>query len=129
MTHDEIIRNLQEHADEIRKERDEIIAESEEESRLLKLRVDELEDEVDSLSKGNAKLSDTLDEVEYDLADAEGLVEELRKRIDPYEVLADALAIYLSWMDSPPPGMDPSRHAEIARNFRQDVDTALRAAR
>ena len=129
VTHDDIIRNLQEHADELRKERDEIVAESEEEIATLKAKVAELEDEVEALGLGNSKLADTLDEAEYDLADAEGLVTDLKKQIAPYESLADALAIYLSWMDSPPPGMNPDRHAEIARNFRRDVDTALRAAR
>ena len=126
MTHDDIIRNLQDHIESLQRDLAIITEEMAENVRALEEQVSELEDERDEVKKEFQRVEDDLDDTLAENDDLTSELSALKKAQEPYEDLRSALAIYLSWMDSPPPGMDPVRHAEIAKNFRADVDRALR---
>lgn len=114
-TNEDIIRELTRYVDDLRSERDQVIKEAEDEVQTLRTYAQERDDRATGLEDR----VDTLMEENDALRHREGCIAEL----------TDALSIYLSWMNSPPPGIDPARHAEIARKFRMDVDYALRGVR
>lgn len=126
MTHDDIIRKLEEHIENLQRDLDTITEEMAENVRTLEERVADLEDENERLKREFHRVEDDLDDTLAENEDLTAEVAALQKAQEPCEDLRSALTIYLSWMDSPPPGMDPVRHAEIAKNFRADVDRALR---
>lgn len=142
-TDEDIIRELTRYVDDLRSEREEIDAQHEDEVQNLRtyakereVRAEELEQRVNDIMEDNDRLyaenAAFRGQNEDLFADNDKLYEEvaaLRHREASVAELTDALAIYLSWMDSPPPGIDPARHAEIARKFRMDVDFALRGVR
>jgi chromosome segregation ATPase len=95
--------------------------------------VDDLDREVDSLTGTIVTLEDRVAELEDENETLEDRVSELEDEIEQAEKNSeaalraiDALRIYLSWVDSPPPEMDSAQHARFASGFRRDLDNALR---
>lgn len=78
----------------------------------LEGRVSTLENEKDTLEERVAELEDTL----------------VRERTEHAAALraVEALRLYLSWIDSPPPNMDKTQHERFRVSFRRDLDAALR---
>jgi chromosome segregation ATPase len=88
---------------------------------------------VEMLRQANEKLMDRVRTLKDQLADAgdekEALEEQckdLRRQADAAVSLAEAVRSYLSWVESPPAGMEPTSHEAIRFRFRSDVEAALR---
>jgi chromosome segregation ATPase len=104
----EELKELQSRVDFAEKECEE--AETERDTALV--RVDTLEDRVD-------ELEEELEEAQKSLANEKDFNEAARAALS-------ALDTFLSWLDSPPPGMSPQTQADYLTNFRRDLDDARR---
>ena len=80
---------------------------------VLRSEIDRLESHIDELEEGR-------DEIRAKLASAEAAAAGTR-------LLSEAVRLYFSWVESPPKDMDPDAYERLRKNFRQDVETALRA--
>jgi hypothetical protein len=83
---------------------------------------------------------DTIDDVRHQLDKVETYLEAvederdaLKAKVDSAERaaagvrhLAEAVRMYFSWVESPPKGMDDGAFETLRRNFRLDVEQALR---
>lgn len=83
---------------------------------------------------------DTIDDVRHQLDKLETYLEAvederdaLKAKVDSAEQaaagvrhLAEAVRMYFSWVESPPKGMDAQAYETLRRNFRHDVEQALR---
>ena len=101
------------------KELEERVVELEEES-------ESLEDTVTALSQQVERLEDQKGDLEDRIDTLEGEKKALAKSLQPYEDLASALTMFLSWLDHPPTGMSPVALAQHLADCRRDLDYALR---
>ena len=82
--------------------------------------IDNLRHEIDRLENYVGDVEDERDEARSSLLAAE-------KAAAGTRLLAEAVRMYFSWVECPPPGMDAEAHEALRLNFRHDVETALRA--
>jgi hypothetical protein len=81
--------------------------------------IDTLRSEIDRMENYIGDLEDERDVLQKKLKSAEGAAEGSRH-------LAEAVRLYLSWVEFAPPAIATDAFEEIRRNFRQDVEQALR---
>jgi len=82
--------------------------------------IDTLRTELDRLENTIGELEDKRDDLRNRLVAAEDAAAGSRH-------LAEAVRLYFSWVESPPPNIASDVHEMLRRNFRQDVESALRA--
>lgn len=91
-----------------------------------------------ALLRTNTRLVGEIDRL---LAQVERLNDEIESRDDAHDeaihalrdetdrhtaALVSAVRSYFSWVESPPPRIDPAIYSEVLTRFRSDVETALR---
>lgn len=91
--------------------------------------VEDLQTTLDSLRLEHENALAKIEEMEDALADLRTEVVTLREADVPYRNLVEAASAFLSWQDSPPPGMSAAEVALIGRTLRGQLDDALREAR
>lgn len=92
----------------------------------LKQQVRELSSRVDDLEYSKAELEDTLETLRDEKDSLAGDLANERALNEAARTLLGALDTYLSWADSPPPGMSPEMRENYLANFRRDLDDARR---
>jgi hypothetical protein len=82
--------------------------------------IDNLRSELDRLETHLETVEDERDALAAKVTSAEEAAAGVR-------LLAEAVRMYFSWVESPPKGMDDFTFETLRKNFRQDVELALRA--
>jgi hypothetical protein len=82
--------------------------------------------EIKKMQQTVTELEDRVEVLEEELSEARTTVTNLLDSEEPYRALVDALKIYLSWQDAPPPGMDAAETARFGRILRSRLYDALR---
>ena len=81
--------------------------------------IDTLRTELDRLESTIGDLEEKRDDLQTRLTSAEAAAAGARN-------LAEAVRLYFSWEDSAPPNIEGDTFEALRRNFRQDVEQALR---
>lgn len=92
----------------------------------LKKEVHTLGKRVDDLEYDKAELEDTLETLRDEKDTLTGDLENERALNEAARLLVRALDTYLSWVDSPPPGMSERDQARYLADFRRNLDDARR---
>jgi hypothetical protein len=82
--------------------------------------IDVLRSEIDRLESHIEDLEEKQHDTNAKLGAAEAAAAGTR-------LLSEAVRLYFSWVESPPKDMDPDAYERLRKNFRQDVEMALRA--
>jgi hypothetical protein len=82
--------------------------------------IDNLRSELDRLETYLETVEDERDALSSKVVSAEQAAAGVR-------LLAEAVRMYFSWVESPPKHMDDHTYEMLRKNFRQDVEQALRA--
>jgi hypothetical protein len=83
--------------------------------------------EIEKMQQTITELENRVEVLEEELSEARTTITNLLDSEEPYRALVDALKIYLSWQDAPPPGMDAAEVARLGRILRSQLHDALRA--
>jgi hypothetical protein len=89
--------------------------------------IETLTDRIDEMKERIDELEGQVEDLEDKLSDAQLTVGNLLDSEEPYRTLVDALKTYLSWQDSPPPGMEAAEVAKLGRILRSQLYDALRS--
>lgn len=92
----------------------------------LEKEVSRLVDRVEDLEDENTELQDKVDTLRDEADTLTGELENERDLNEAARLLVRALDTYLSWVDSPPPGMSERDQARYLADFRRNLDDARR---
>lgn len=84
-------------------------------------------DSIDNLRHEIDRLENYIGDVEDERDDARDRLKKAEKACAGTRLLAEAVRMYFSWAECPPPGMDAAAYEALRANFRADVEMALRA--
>ena len=82
--------------------------------------IDNLRSEIDRLENHIGDVEDERDTLRDSVTRADNAAAGVR-------LLAEAVRMYFSWVECPPSDMNALDYEALRKNFRQDVETALRA--